>query len=125
GPRSSASLTGCGVDQGHLHVVGLGDTFANYVLATTRFVWREAPTEDPWQQLNLRSDYLLLSNDVTTWTTKFSQPMSQFFRRKVASFLGRPAEWDYRTCPHHGNAAMTAALFNNRLAARELDAKPS
>lgn len=111
GRRGSAS--GCGVDQAHLHVVGLDRHFVESVLVmpSAELRWRSVDTTDPWEGLPPGSDYLMMMHGETAWRALTSTPTSQFMRRRIAHFVGTPGEWDYRRYPHADNAERTKALF--------------
>jgi len=47
------------------------------------------------------------------WVAPIQLPTSQFLRRKVAKFLHRPGDWDYRQHPNVENAKRTAELFSS------------
>ncbi len=103
----------CGVEQGHLHVVGLPGSFASWVITdSANLNWQSVPVCDPWKGISPNRDYLLLWVGKCGWVAYVAQPVSQFFRRKIAEFLSRPEEWDYRRYPHVSNARRTAELFS-------------
>lgn len=109
------SASGCGVDQAHVHVVGLGRSFVQSVLSdlSTSLEWTAADPHDPWADIPKGADYLLLEHDRRAWTALTRNPTSQFMRRRVAHFIGSPEKWDYKCYPHAHNAERTKALFRS------------
>jgi len=115
GPAQTHSLTGCGVDQAHLHAVGTGHEFIDWVLEGSDLRWTEVSPSDPWNARSTGLDYLLMMAGSRAWLAQPELPLSQFFRRKVAAYVGRTDEWDYRLNPHVANAARTTELFERPL----------
>ena len=115
GAGRAGSLGGCGVDQAHLHVVGLGGDFVQSVLGggSASLTWTPADPQDPWSAIPKGADYLLIMQDGRAWTALTQDPVSQFMRRRIASFVGFPGEWDYRRYPHADNAERTKSIFQS------------
>jgi ATP adenylyltransferase len=112
GAATVGSVNGCGVDQAHLHVVGLQPEFVQWVIQNSPTEnWSRVECGDPWTQVLPNKDYLLLWGSDQSWVTVVEHPTSQFFRKKIAEFLGRPDEWDYRRYPHVAEARRTVELF--------------
>jgi len=112
GAERVGSAVGCGVDQAHLHVVGIDGGFADWVVRNSEgVIWDEANARDPWGGIGSASDYMVLIDGLRAWKALIHIPTSQFLRRKVATFLGRPEEWDYRRHPNVENAKRTTAIF--------------
>ena len=107
------SASGCGVDQAHLHVVGLGRSFVDSVLRdhSAGLEWMQANVSDPWAGLPYDADYLLIVDEDRAWVALPPSPVSQFMRRRIANFVGSPGEWDYRRYPHAENARRTKSAF--------------
>ena len=108
GPSYDGSRLGCGVDHAHLHVVPLSFNLENVVLSKPdgpEWVARACHiAELPAQS----KDYLALSS--SGQRTLLAHPdveLSQFFRRRIAETLGRPAQYDYRSYPFLESVAAT------------------
>lgn len=116
GSRETGSLTGCGVDQAHLHVVPL--TF-DLIEAAARHadgsvIWGEPRrTSAPLELLPQRGDYIAIwrNADRLTIIGNVRRPTSQWVRRVIAEELGMGSEWDYRTHPQPHNVALTLAML--------------
>lgn len=109
------STVGCGVDQAHLHVAGIAEGFTDWVIDNSDgVVWHQVNPCDPWRDMDSGSDYLVLIDGPRAWKALPHVPTSQFLRRKIAAFLGRPEEWDYRRHPNVENAKRTTAIFGRR-----------
>ena len=107
------SLNGCGVDQAHIHVVGLQPGFADYALRNSADLnWQNVDGADPWADLTAGTDYLLVMERDKTFAATLERPTSQFMRRMVADFLGCADQWDYRQHPNENNAQRTIQLFS-------------
>jgi len=116
GSRAVGSLTGCGVDQAHLHIVPL--PFDLIAAATTRteagIVWhdvRDAAT--PLDALPPEGEYVALwsRGDHRTMIGAVTEPVSQWIRRVIADELGIGAEWNYRSHPQSSRVQETLALL--------------
>jgi hypothetical protein len=106
------SASACGVDQAHVHSVGVSSAFATWVVHShSQLDWREVDPTDPWRDIDGQIDYLLISDHVSAWVAEPLIPTSQYFRRRLASYLGREAEWDYRRFPFKNNARRTIIRF--------------
>jgi diadenosine tetraphosphate (Ap4A) HIT family hydrolase len=116
GSRAVGSLTGCGVDQAHLHIVPL--PFDLIAAATKRteagIVWRDAhETVSPLDALPAEGEYVALwsRGDHRTMIGAVTEPVSQWIRRVIADELGIGAEWNYRSHPHLNRVQETLALL--------------
>lgn len=116
GSRAVGSLTGCGVDQAHLHIVPL--PFDLIAAATARteagIVWRDArETVPPFDSLPVDAEYVALwsRSDRRTMIGAVSEPVSQWIRRVVADELGIGAEWNYRNHPQMNRVQETLTLL--------------
>lgn len=96
----AGSSVSCGVDQAHLHIVPLPFDLIDAAKMRRDVRWQETSSTQ-LSAVELReSEYLLVgSEDRPTLLGRPLQPTSQWFRRLIASQLGRPGEWDYRQYP--------------------------
>lgn len=116
GSRAVGSLTGCGVDQAHLHIVPL--PFDLITAATARveagIVWRDArETAQPFDAMPADGEYVALwsRGDHRTMIGAVTEPVSQWIRRVIADELGIGAEWNYRSHPQANRVRETLALL--------------
>lgn len=117
GSCALGSLTGCGVDQAHLHIVPL--PFDLIAAATARteagIVWREAQkTELPLEALPDDHEYVAIwsRSGGRTMVGAVAEPVSQWLRRVIADELGIGAQWNYRSHPQAQRVRATLALFH-------------
>lgn len=123
GSRVVGSLTGCGVDQAHLHIVPLPfDLIAAITKrAESGIVWRDAEdTAYPLDALPTEGEYVALwSRSVRRPVIgAVTKPVSQWVRRIIADELGIGAEWNYRNHPQPNRVRETLALLTTAAAGR-------
>lgn len=113
GAISAGSRTGCGVDHAHLHLLAIDADLldARYCSDEGAIKWEDV-TASSIDDRKTATEYLFYSADASTadpcGRVAFpARPTSQFFRRAVASAVGRSSEYDYRTHPHRMNALAT------------------
>lgn len=110
GGQHEGSATNCGTSHAHLHIVPLGFSLQH-----------EASRFDPslkWAECSLKNikglvgkrEYLFVADryagvETTGSVCILDEGQSQFFRRVIASKLGRPEEANYRTHPNLAAAA--------------------
>ena len=117
GPGRRGTAAGCGVDQGHLHVVGgAPDLLDRLVERVNEAKWSMTSHADPWSALPPGSDYLMVRDSRRTILTIVEHPTSQRLRRALADVLGRGNEWDYRSHPNAQNARRTKEIFSGAFA---------
>ena len=89
----------CGVDHAHLHLVPLPFDLYDLAVCERDVRWEELPkTASPWEHALPGREYLAIrAPDGRSAIGYAKQPTSQWFRRLIASALGRPDEWNYRT----------------------------
>ncbi len=107
GASTTGSLTGCGVDQAHIHVVPLGADFLRFCVDNTELNWQEVDPNEPWLSIDGLRDYYVISNFQKAYLTYPVNKKSQFIRQLVATYIGRPNEWDYKQYPHLENVSET------------------
>lgn len=102
GSSRSGSLTSCGTDHAHLHIVPLGFSLVDEIVASGKS-WISSCASD-LAQLPLDKEYLFYSDDVRSndpagLVHVLEKPTSQFFRQIIAKTLKRESESDYRQFP--------------------------
>ncbi len=96
----AGSPISCGVDQAHLHIVPLPFDLIDAAKTRRDVIWHETPlTMLAAPELADREYLLLGSEGRPTLLGTPLHPSSQWFRRLIASQLGRAEEWDYRQYP--------------------------
>lgn len=112
GPETKGSIVGCGLDLAHLHTVALDFDLVSAAMAYANdLIWTLHPIRAAWMG---KYEY------VTVWESGSSQravariekPISQFFRKVIATELGIPSKWNYRDHAFRENVAATRQLFN-------------
>jgi diadenosine tetraphosphate (Ap4A) HIT family hydrolase len=116
GSRTAGSLTGCGVDQAHLHIVPLAFDLIEAAArrADGSIVWAEPRISDaPFDVVPRQGEYVVLWRypDRLTLSGKVLYPISQWVRRVIADELGIGSEWNYRTHPQSHNVDRTLAML--------------
>ena len=122
GGQVEGSATNCGTSHAHLHIVPLKFSLQAEV--------GDFDKELQWQKCSLteinervgRHDYLFVADQYNGASTEGSlcileEGRSQFFRRVIASKLGRASESNYRTHPNLDTAELAAGalrLFSDR-----------
>jgi len=116
GSRAVGSLTGCGVDQAHLHIVPLPFDLITAVTARAEagIAWRNArETTQPLNALPAYGEYVALwsRGDRRTMVGAVTVPVSQWIRRVIADELGIGAEWNYQSHPQTNRVRETLSLL--------------
>ena len=115
GSREPGSLTGCGVDQAHLHIVPLAfDLIKAAAQRADGSISWAAPTfaATPLEMLPQQGEYVALWRHIDRLTLigKVRWPISQWVRRGIADELGIGSEWNYRTHPQSLNVSLTLSM---------------
>ncbi len=117
GPGQQGSLTGCGIDQAHLHVVGgMPHVLDRLIDAVDDASWSSADYDDPCTKIPPGADYLMIRDGRRAVHALVRSPTSQRLRRALASMLGLGNEWDYRSHPNERNARRTREMFRGAFA---------
>jgi len=116
GGRDVGSLTGCGVDQAHLHIVPLTFDLMEAVArhADGSIAWaRPRVTDSPLDLLPWQGEYVAIWRhaDRLTMIGTVLHPTSQWVRRVIADELGIGSEWNYQTHPQIHNVDRTLAML--------------
>lgn len=113
GMQEHGSLTGCGTNHAHLHLVPFQNSLAQQVQKAVRdLLWIRLAAHEIEQAVDDR-EYLLMADSPSDLASKsylsvLNQPESQFFRRILASYLGIDQQANYRDYPFQIKAELTA-----------------
>lgn len=112
GSASVGSLSGCGVDQAHLHLVPLSFDLIRAATETVEIDWK-AVDGISFDDLPPENEYVAVwrLNDGRGAIGKVHKPVSQWMRRLIAAQLGIGEEWNYRTNPQVENIRQTVDVF--------------
>ena len=110
GAGNTGSLVGCGVDHAHLHAVPLSFNLSESFLEELRTVVT-ADSVDPWSSVST-PEYLLCVDEAGAYIATPAKPVSQFFRRIIASSIGQGERWNYRDYPFTENMMETVRNFH-------------
>lgn len=117
GANKEGSITACGTEHAHLHLVPLGESLLSELqvsgLQWVRCLASEVATKSG------KSEYLFYSEldaddawqDPIGYLHVLAQPISQFFRRIIAGRIGRAEFSDYKRFPHLDTARQTRKVL--------------
>ncbi len=120
GVNHSGSLTGCGTDHGHMHMVPFAEEFSKLAMAfDEERNWVATRSQDIREVVG-DNEYLMMANSVdelssSTYVSFVKQPTSQFFRRVLASGIGLSAQSDYKLFPFSGKSKATSSKLSTAL----------
>jgi hypothetical protein len=111
GANHRGSLTNCGTDHGHLHIVPLPFSLSDVIGRSVLASWEPVRTSVLREEVG-DSEYLFFSEepsqlDPPGYLRVLRSPVSQFFRRVIASQLGATEVADYRKYPFLRTAERT------------------
>ncbi len=117
GADHSGSLTGCGVDQAHLHMVPLGFDLVSAVqdAADEQIKWEPfVRSANPLTLLPKKGEYVAIwrASDGRGLIGAVRHPVSQWVRRVIAQNLGIEGEWNYQTHPQRQIVNQTLAMLS-------------
>jgi hypothetical protein len=113
GASQSAAAIGCGVDHAHIHLL-VDPPFSftrmqEVVMSTAHLDWRQLST-NPYDAVSTQNSYFVMAKGRQSFVAnKVDSAGSQFFRRAIASLIGKPDVWNYKTHPHLKNVELTIA----------------
>lgn len=113
GVREHGSLTGCGTNHAHLHLVPFQGSFVQCVQSDQRErMWVRGAAKDV-QKSTGGCEYLLMADSPEAlaedaYVSIVDHPQSQFFRKILASHVGMEGQADYRSFPFQAKAVLTA-----------------
>ena len=122
GANKEGSITACGTDHAHLHLVPLGESL-HAELKSSGLLWTKCYASE----ITLRaggSEYLFYCelDDYEVWHDPMGylhileHPISQFFRHQIASRIGKNETADYRRFPYLDTARQTRTALVNSVA---------
>jgi diadenosine tetraphosphate (Ap4A) HIT family hydrolase len=103
GPSSVGSSVGCGVDYAHLHLVPFCcDLVSGAKIREPLITWRVVTSMTEAWASSQREEYWIVQNEFNKspcyrGTFNGINPPSQLFRKVIASHLGRPDDFDWKT----------------------------
>jgi ATP adenylyltransferase len=110
GPGEANRKVGCGVDHAHLHLVPLDFDLlsASAAYLPDHSAWREATFADCQAAAQTRQDYVYLEEPRgRSWVIRDRELGSQLLRRAIATRLGAPNEFNWRSNPQIENVRAT------------------
>lgn len=118
GANAFGSLAGCGINHAHLHVVPFKKSLRDS-LKNDSFVWGEIEASELKNVVGDK-DYLFYADDVgnsalTGIFTIMDQPISQYFRKVLASELGKSDSYDYREFPFIETSQRTYTTLTHQI----------
>lgn len=120
GVNHYGSLTGCGTDHAHMHLVPFAEEFSKLVMAfDVERDWIATSSHDIGGVVG-NNEYLMMANSVeelssSAYVSFVKQPTSQFFRRVLASAMGLSAQSDYKVFPFSGQSKGTTSKLSTAL----------
>jgi ATP adenylyltransferase len=121
GASHVGSLTGCGVDQAHIHLVPLEFDLLAAASDTTGVRWDVHECGDVVDLIDgHRGEYVAIHDcgrDRGILGRALGET-SQWVRKVIAAELNRADEWDYRTTPQHDLIAVTVGALRRPLGIR-------
>lgn len=112
GAASAGSLTGCGVDQAHVHIVPVALRLMVEEVSPNG-EWTSGTFALPFELTVPHREYLWLAGADQCFLTYPASPVSQFFRRAVAKVVGRSGQWDYRLHSFEDHIATTQLVLGS------------
>ncbi len=105
GPASHGSVTGCGVDHAHLHIIletGFGIKDVLHAAAELGVKdWLRSDFDGVFNSRIDGGEYLAFGNSSTGYLKNLLNPVgSQFFRRALSHLDGNRTDWDYKQHAH-------------------------
>jgi diadenosine tetraphosphate (Ap4A) HIT family hydrolase len=120
GVNHSGSLTGCGTDHAHMHMVPFAEKFSKLVMGfDVERNWVATPLQGIGGIAG-NNEYLMMANSVdelssSAYVSVVRQPTSQFFRRVLASSMGLAAQSNYKLFPFSGRSKATSSKLSTAL----------
>ncbi len=118
GANKEGSITACGTDHAHLHIVPLGESLLSG-LQDSGLEWIQCYASEI-ASMTGENEYLFYSElydekelwqDPAGYLHVLEYPVSQFFRRLIAERRGLSEVSDYKRFPHIGTASQTRRVL--------------
>lgn len=117
GANKDGSMTGCGTDHAHLHIVPLDESLLPD-LQSSGLQWVECHTSEI-ASMSMENEYLFYSElkENEVWQNPvgylhiLEKPTSQFFRRLIGNRIGNIEVIDYKHFPHLDTAIKTRNML--------------
>ena len=116
GPATTGSITGCGVDHAHLHILmNSAVSIDDILMGAAEFGvdnWQEVDVDQIYTRRNECDEYLAFGNGARGFLKNLkSAAGTQFFRRVLAHLSGYGEVWDYKSHPYQENAQLSVNRF--------------
>lgn len=106
----------CGVDQAHLHLAPLKFDLVSACQEERSVDWqRTCGFSLPFNSVQSSEEYLYAATEYETVIGYVKAPVSQWFRRLIASKTGITDSWNYREHPFHSNIQSTIRAFQGNV----------
>ena len=121
GATHQNSITGCGVNHAHLHLLALEpDKMINYLSNDHGSTsWEEVRLSEVKSFVDCQEYLLYAANaekvNPTCRVLILQHPESQYFRRVIADLVGLSNQYDYRSFPFVHNVLTTQRLITDQL----------
>ncbi|RWX78575.1 hypothetical protein EPK99_08190 [Neorhizobium lilium] len=119
GPSAVGSITGCGVDHAHIHVlVDPPFSFQAFDAAVRAESdrWKPFNTSCVYDHILGNESYMIIGSDKRAIAgTSVEELGSQYFRRTIAGLVQKPHAWNYRTHAHIGNVRRTVKTLAQQI----------
>jgi len=111
GANKKGSLTSCGTEHAHLHLVPYTESLLSDMF-NSGLIWTKCKVAEIEEIAN-GEEYLFYSEINEDWSDTvgylhiLQKPISQFFRKIIASQIGHPEKFDYKVYPNLENSILT------------------
>lgn len=111
GANKQGSVTACGTEHAHLHLVPFSKSLLQDMSDSGLF-WKKCKASEI-KLISEGKEYLFYSEITDDWNKCegfihiLEKPISQFFRKIIATHLGLPNQFDYKTFPNFENSTLT------------------
>lgn len=119
GPSQRGSVTGCGVDHAHIHVLLDTNLTVELILEAAMSLgvtdWCQTKTCSVYDGRTSGSEYLVFGNSNVGYLKNLSAPVgSQFFRRILAQLGNNRDDWNYNAHAHQEKAQISVDRVTKR-----------
>jgi ATP adenylyltransferase len=114
GPRRAGTVTGCGLDHAHIHILIRPRFSFEEFIKKTKLLSKLEWVDGAYDKVSPNQSYLIAgSNDTAIVARNVETTGSQFFRRVVGELANVDDAWDYRRYPYVDNITETIATFRS------------